>query len=105
MPEILFTEYVLPHGQVTLTAFDRPQHIFDKAAQIVAAGFRFECEVLRTGVTSFTIVGDFDGEPDDLDICLVATGPGWEDALDNFIMGFDVAGALRQVGADGVETS
>lgn len=61
MPRIPFTQYTLPDGKKSEVSIDRPPEIYDRAMAIIAAGFHFECEKLRTGQSSLTI-GDKDGD-------------------------------------------
>ena len=46
MPSIPFTQYMRPglsFRKSQIVAIDRPNHVADKAEQIIAAGYRFEC--------------------------------------------------------------
>lgn len=65
MPEIPFTQYLLPDGRPVPVSIDRPQEVADLAQQIMARGYRFECEMLSDYRTvSLTITndgGDADG--------------------------------------------
>jgi hypothetical protein len=59
-----FTQFLLPDGRQKRVEIDRPDEIEAKAKAVVAAGGRFETEVLTTGVVSFTVEHD-EWEADD----------------------------------------
>lgn len=92
MPDIPFTQYMRPDGRSLERLFgrtkdvtiDRPDHVADKAQQIIAAGYRFECEILSTGEVSLTITDD---EADHA-IEVVPNGPGMGEAVDRLVLGF-----------------
>jgi len=53
--EIDFTQYLLPDGRTTEIKIDRPDDIAAIASEILESGkYRFECEMLTTGMVSFT---------------------------------------------------
>ena len=83
--DIPFTQYLRPDGRRRYTTIDRPSHVAAKAAEILAAGFRFECEEMMSGQVSLTI-GDDDG---DYAIEVVPNGPAVPDAVDRLILKFD----------------
>jgi hypothetical protein len=56
-----FTQYLRPNGRKASVGIERPDDIADKADEIIAKGFRFECEELTTGHVSFTVADD-DGD-------------------------------------------
>lgn len=60
MPNIPFTQFILPNGRRKEVLIDRPQPIYDKAMLIINAGYRFECEILMSGTVSLTITTDDD---------------------------------------------
>jgi hypothetical protein len=60
---IRFTEYVLPDGRQRDAYVERPAEIEALASEVVAAGGRFEIEMLRTGYVSMEVVGGDDGDP------------------------------------------
>ena len=92
MPDIEFTQYVLPHGRRKPVSIDRPQPIFDKAQEIIANGYCFECEILTTGHVSVTIA---DPEEElDVAIKVVGNDSAVPAAIDEMIMEFNVAEAL-----------
>lgn len=72
---ISFIKYARPDGRRVPVLIDRPIDIEDKAATILAMGYVFEVEQLRTGDVSLTIRSDNpgteEGEQGDLDIELV----------------------------------
>ena len=59
-----------------------------EAAQIVAAGFRLECEMLTTREVSLTIF-DIDKE-EDVAIRVVPNGPQVPPAVDDLILGYEL---------------
>lgn len=85
LSEIPFTQFLQPDGRKTATSIVRPQPIMDKAEQIIAAGFRFECEMLSTGEVSFTISND-DG---DHAIQVCNNDAAVLEAVDRLIQGFE----------------
>lgn len=50
-----FTQYLRPYGRKALTYAPTPDGCGDKVAAIIANGFRFESEVLGTGIVSLTV--------------------------------------------------
>ena len=72
--DIPFTQYLRPNGQAVDIYFQAPDHVFLKAEQLIADGFKFEVEVLTTGEISLTVS---DGE-EDIAIELCPNGPGIE---------------------------
>ena len=61
MNAIPFTQYLRPNGRAVDIYFQVPDHVFLKAEQLIADGFKFEAEVLTTGEVSLTVS---DGEKD-----------------------------------------
>lgn len=49
-----FTQFLRPFGIPLTLVVDRPGAIEEKARQLIAAGCRFEIEVLRSGAVSMT---------------------------------------------------
>ena len=84
MTEIPFTQYKLPNGQPVPVAVNRPDHITAKAQEIIAAGYRFECEVLMSGQISLTITDD----DADHAIEVVDNGPDVPKAVDRLVSNF-----------------
>jgi hypothetical protein len=60
MTGIPFTQYLLPDGRRRPQWIERPADIETLAAQFIAAGGRYECEMLTTGEVSFTAMNDED---------------------------------------------
>lgn len=87
-----FTQYLLPDGRRRPVEIQMDDETVAKAQQLLDTGLRFECEVLRNGVVSFTIVGYLPSikEEGDVDIKLVPNGSGVPDAVKEMIMGFDL---------------
>lgn len=46
---IAFTQFMLPMGKRVRTTFEASREVEALADELIAAGYRFECEVLRTG--------------------------------------------------------
>jgi hypothetical protein len=69
---ISFTQYLRPDGRRRDVEVDRSSEIEAAAAaeRFVAAGGRYECEVLTTGHASLTAVHAVDGEDRDIAIVL-----------------------------------
>ena len=88
MPDIPFTQYLRPDGRKVPVFIDRPENISSKAAAIIDAGNRFECEQLMTGQISLTVVGERDGEEQDLDIEVVANNEAVPAAIDRMVERF-----------------
>lgn len=89
--EIPFTQFLQPDGRKASVSIERPQAVMDKAERIIAAGYRFECEMLTTGEVSFTISDD-DG---DHAIQVCNNDAAVLEAVDRLIDGFDVPGSGR----------
>jgi hypothetical protein len=86
---IPFTQFLRPHGRQMATWIERPEPVALKATHILQAGFRFECEVLTTGLISLTIS---DAEADYA--CEVVTNTEEVPAaVDRLILEFDPATA------------
>lgn len=72
---IYFTQYLRPHGTPKPVAIDGiAERIEGLAAQIRAAGYHFDAEVLTTGHVSFTVEKDHpktdeDDQPIAVEIC------------------------------------
>jgi hypothetical protein len=90
---IPFTQYLRPNGRRTTVWFENDDPtLAAKATELQAAGFRFECEHLRTGHASFTIVHpSYDC---DLAIEVVPNGPPVVEAVQRLITNFNPAEAL-----------
>jgi hypothetical protein len=87
-PTITFTQFVLPRGDRRYVSIEVAPDVASKADTIVARGFRFECELLRTGQVSLTIT---DPEEGDADIRVVPNGPGVRDAVEDLVRRFGEA--------------
>lgn len=87
-----FTQYLLPDGRRQPVEIQVDDETAAKAQQMLDADLRFECEVLRNGVVSFTIVGYHPPieEEGDIDMKLVPNGPKVPGAVKEMIMGFDL---------------
>lgn len=88
---IPFTQYILPHGRREAVTIQVPDAIGTKANKIIAAGYRFECEVLTTGHASFTIHDPT--EEYDVAIKICANGPNVSDTVAALINEFDLVPA------------
>lgn len=61
-----FTQFLMPNGRRQEVTIDQPPEIEALAKRIIAAGHRFEIEMLRTGEISMEIVRDVpDADIDD----------------------------------------
>jgi hypothetical protein len=85
MRAIPFTQYMMPDGRRVPQWCDVEPEVAAKAGKIIARGFVFECEVLRTGDVSLTITDPGEG---DLDIRVVPNGPAVPDAVKSLVMEF-----------------
>lgn len=83
---IPFTLYLLPNGRKVEVIIDRPKDIYDKAMDIIKAGYRFEAEVLTCGMVSLTIFHLIDEE--DKDIEVISNRPEVPTAVDRMITRF-----------------
>ena len=86
MPDVEFTQYLRPDGRPKQIVIDRPQHLYEKARQIIESGYWFEAEVLTTGEVSLT-VSDAHG---DHAFEIVPNGPDVPAAVDRLIAGFEL---------------
>jgi len=62
---IPFTQYVLPNGRKVEGGFDRSAEVEQLAVELNAAGYRFEAEVLSTGVVSLDCSGPKLDDPEE----------------------------------------
>lgn len=86
MADIPFTQFLMPDGRESQVTIDRPDDIAAKAQEIIAAGYRFECEMLSDYTTiSLTITDPDEG---DVEIEIVPNGPEVPVAIDNMIKRF-----------------
>lgn len=85
---IPFTQYVLPDGRAKEVSIERPAEIGLKAMEILARGWRFECEMLTNGDVSMTVTDD----DEDADIEVVPNGPDVPIAVDRLIERFFESG-------------
>ena len=91
MPDIEFTQYLMPDGRKKTVNIDRPHAVAAKAGKLLSLGYRFECEMLSDYTTiSLTIVHD-DHEDGDVAIEVIQNGPDVPGAVDQMIMSFDPA--------------
>lgn len=88
---IEFTQYLLPDGRRTTSEIERGAEVEAKAREIIDAGYRFECEVLRTGHVSLTIADP--REEEDVAIVVVPNGPGIGEAVDKLVSEFRMPAA------------
>lgn len=83
---IPFTQYLLPDGRRRDETIERPADVEAQAQKFIAAGGRYECEILTTGEVSFTAVFcDEDGDEQDVEIEICANGPAVRDAVDALV--------------------
>ena len=88
----------MPYGTPRTVLIARPVCIADLADQIVARGYRFECEMLPTHEISLTITNDKKG---DVAIEIVPNGPEVPVAVDRMIEEF----AQQKCGINGEQRS
>jgi len=81
MGDIPFTQYLMPNGKTIAVTINRPNNVSNKADELLKKGYKFECETLRTGDISLTIVRD--GEDIDGELC--PNGPKVLLAVDTLI--------------------
>lgn len=81
---IAFTQYLLPDGRKAAVSIDRPEDIAALADEVIKRGSRFECEMLRNGVCSFTVTHPDNDEPD-IAIRLSDNGPNVPDVVDALV--------------------
>lgn len=81
--KIPFIQYHLPNGRPTQEYIDRPDEVAKKAEILIARGYRFYAEVLRTGYVSLTVANP----EDDRDIAIVVcpNGPDVTTKVDELI--------------------
>lgn len=83
---IRFTQYMLPNGRKETHYIERDGEILAKARKLEAAGFVFECEMLRDYSTiSFEVLHDEDGDRS-LAHKLVKNGPDVPATVDQMIV-------------------
>lgn len=92
MPDIQFTQYLLPNGKRKLTSIERPQNVWEEAEEILKAGYRFECEMLTTGHVSLTIAG----KNTDVEIEICRNDAEVPKAVDRIITRFDFNQAAKR---------
>jgi hypothetical protein len=85
MMAIPFTQYLLPDGRRKETGLDRPADIEALAELFIAAGGKYECEVLTTGAVSLTACMVVDGEMQDVEIAISKNDESILDAVDNIV--------------------
>ena len=61
--DILFTEYMLPHGRTSSVVFPVPVHKETEAQTLINLGYEFSCEKLTTG--DVTLYSNLPGKEDD----------------------------------------
>ena len=94
MPEINFTQYLMPDGRKDTVRIDRPDEIAAKAAIIANAGYGLACEMLSDYRTISLTVENDEG---DFDIETCANGPAVPAAVDALII--RAAARLEKAGA------
>lgn len=92
MRPIAFIQYLRPNGHKQCVQIERPDPVVVKADFIRLHGFRFEVEELMTGQVSMTIADD----NDDYAIRICENGPAVPENVDDLILTFDVAAAIKQ---------
>ena len=86
MPAIEFTQFMRPNGRQVPVKIERPDEIAAMAERLKGAGWRFEVEVLMSGIVSFEICRvDLDGEHVTLVSELCDNGPGVPEVVDRLV--------------------
>lgn len=66
---VAFTQFLLPYGRRRANSIDMPADVEALATELRYAGYRFECEILRTGEVYFDCCGPApDGSGGDMPI-------------------------------------
>jgi len=73
MGQIPFTQYLLPNGAKQSTSIEMDDEISALAGELIAKGYRFECEILTTSDVSLTCVDPKD--TGDIAIVICKNGP------------------------------
>lgn len=90
---IPFTQYMMPNGFKNPVEISLDEETEAKAQQILAKGYRFECEMLsdyRTCSFSITHPTLDEGEPYDVVTAIATNGPGIRQTITHMIMSFDL---------------
>jgi hypothetical protein len=68
---IEFTQYLMPRGNKSPQFIDRPEEIEDKAGEVIAAGGRFEMEMLgvQPPLPNVSITCSYNGDDIVMEIC------------------------------------
>lgn len=66
---IPFTQFILPNGERRPRTFNADREVEALADELIAAGYRFEVEVLRTGQVHLDCCGAALDEPLAMQIC------------------------------------
>ncbi len=82
MCELEFTQHLLPNGRQQKIYTKLSQELYDKAQRVIACGYRFEAEILTTGQVSVTVSHPEHG---DVDILIIANGPGIKGAVQQLL--------------------
>ena len=83
MPRIDFTQYLMPHGRAKPVSVDRPDDVYQKARELIRAGYHFEIEMLSTGDVHMDCSRDGSDEPLANELC--ANGPDVPPAVDRLV--------------------
>lgn len=95
MPEITFTQFILPHGRREQVTFPCSEEVRLLANEIEAENFTFECEQLRTGIWSFTI-SDTEVESDVLIEICEDTKEARIKTIEQLVKQFNISTVLQQ---------
>lgn len=93
MPDVKFTQYLMPDGRTREQTIDLPQEVYDKACLIYQAGFHLACEMLPTGMISLTI--EDRAHEFDVSCKICRNGPDVPVTVEKMIMDFDLGAALE----------
>lgn len=84
---VRFTQFLLPDGRRQEVEIDLDPKVEEKAAKIIAAGYKFEIEMLSTGDISATIA-DPKIDDDVAFAAIVPNGPDVPQAIEDMIKEF-----------------
>ena len=82
---IPFTQYLLPFGEKRPQWIDRPDDVEERAKAVIAAGGRFEIEMLRTGEISMEVVKDGPEETESVALHICFNGPVVPETVDRLV--------------------
>ena len=85
MPDIPFTQYLLPDGRKEARTVEVSDEIAAMAQKFIAAGGAYTCEMLRTGEVSLAAEYTVDGERMDIACTVCLNGVLVTEAVDDIV--------------------